>query len=67
MIIVYVAYVVLHAIYVQVLTLLTVLTISERTTAKHERRSEQRKTAAATSIIIDIAIGAYWLIYFTVL
>ena len=44
--------------------LLTVLTISERTTAKHERISEQHKIAAATSIVIDIAIGAYWLTYF---
>lgn len=70
MIIVYVAYVVSYAIYVQVLNvLLTVLTISERTTAKHERRSEQHKTAAATSIIIDIAIGAYlaYIFYRTVL
>lgn len=39
--------------------LLIVLTISERTTAEHERRSEQHKTTAAISIIIDWCLSAY--------
>lgn len=50
-------------LYVQVLSLksylLIVLTISERTTAEHERRSEQHKTTAAISIIIDWCLSAY--------